>query len=467
MPKTDSAPMAANRSKTVWTVLLVALLVALLSRGAVMAWRFGQLQQDPDAYRILAENLAQHKVLGGVDADGNRVPTAFRPPGYPWLLSWFVFDGKLSPLSVAELHIALGFLTIALTYRIGRQLLPRRGALLATLLVAIDPILLGQSTLVMTETVSTFLSALAWWFYLNAERELNDHESSRRLTGWALAMGLALAAGYLCRPVFIVWAGFILIMLSFRAIAFERRRVWMVASIGGMILLAVSLWTFRNARVMGKPIWATTHGGYTLLLGNNPSFYEYLRTGRFGEKWDASFFHARWGRRIAGDPTSAEFWSKTWEVDAKDPDGSENESFASDAFPPELEDDALAYATAKAAIKREPEMFIYSSFVRLGRLWSPMPHAGDYHPLLRYAVGGYYAAMMLACAIGIWRLGRILVTPAWLAMLLLAVALSGVHSIYWSNMRMRALAVPLLAMLASASLYSRPEPVKPPEAKFP
>ncbi|WP_417748149.1 hypothetical protein [Rosistilla oblonga] len=113
-------------------------------------------------------------------------------------------------------------------------------------------------------------------------------------------------------------------------------------------------------------------------------------------------------------------------------------------------------------------MFVASCLVRLGRLWSPMPHAGDYSNLLRYAIGSFYVALFACCLLVIWRLGRRLMSPAWMAMLLLAVALSCVHSIYWSNMRMRSLATPLIAVVAAVGILgdrqrqpSQPSPIVP------
>src|SRR5690606_16206458 len=82
-----------------------------------------------------------------------------------------------------------------------------------------------------------------------------------------------------------------------------------IATVGLVMVLAVGGWTWRNKSAMGKPIWATTHGGYTLLLGNNPSFYEYLAEAKVGEKWEAEFFHLRWGESGSTDPRDPASWA--------------------------------------------------------------------------------------------------------------------------------------------------------------
>ena len=96
------------------------------------------------------------------------VPTAYRPPLYPLLLTGCVALGDYSRAAVGVLHLALGVATVGLVLVLGRWWgLGNRRAALAALLVACDPILLSQSTQVMTETPAAFLAtaglvALTW-----------------------------------------------------------------------------------------------------------------------------------------------------------------------------------------------------------------------------------------------------------------------------------------------------------------
>ena len=109
--------------------------------------------------------------------------------------------------------------------------------------------------------------------------------------------------------------------------------------LGAIVIL--SPWAIRNQFQFGRPIVTTTHGGYTLLLANNPEFYQWLRSGRWGSVWQADRFNAAWERRK--------------------PAG-------------ELAADRLAYAEAWQTIRVEPATFADACLVRLGRLWSPLPH---------------------------------------------------------------------------------------------
>ena len=84
-------------------MLLLAALIGLLIRGGVCLSNLSRFSSDPDAYRAIAQTLADTGVYGLVGTDGEVRATAFRPPLYPYLLSWITTDGKLHELSL--IHI--------------------------------------------------------------------------------------------------------------------------------------------------------------------------------------------------------------------------------------------------------------------------------------------------------------------------------------------------------------------------
>ena len=73
---------------------------------------------------------------------------------------------------------------------------------MAALLVACDPILLNQQTLVMTETMATFLAILALWSLVRFTRIIPDWWNAALAGG---AIGLAA----LSRPTFLPWLGLV------------------------------------------------------------------------------------------------------------------------------------------------------------------------------------------------------------------------------------------------------------------
>ncbi len=520
------------KSEPLFAILAATALLRILV--IVLGWQ--GLRDDPDAYDRIAQAMARTGTLGVAAEDGSVVPTAFRPPLYPTLLAIIrsmmitVDDEFLDPTSprgqivlrqvVAALHLLLGLLTVAATYFTARRWLtaptartPLAGAsdapavsdgrpanraavaaaALAATFVAIDPILLQSSIRLMTETLATALAAVALslWPRLTdslAVPTVNPQRTgrTRQLAFQALWLGVVLGLAYLCRPTFIVWS-FLLIAYLIGWAATTRRRSQEATPSPARILAAAGVlalvggtflggWTLRNLRQFGHPIWATSHGGYTLLLGNNPPFFDYIRGGPIGVAWDPSEFFQAWRRRELADPRQRPFWT--------DGPGSAaaiaaNPRWAEEQPPPydEVAQDRLAYETAKAAIHADLPGFLKACVWRWTRLLGPMPQqptpqvptspttanavtapvapstsTGSLPTPAIAVVTIYYSGFTLLVLAGIWRIGRRLFTPRYAAAIALLLSLFAVHTIYWSNLRMRAPAVPALAIFAAIGL---------------
>ncbi|WP_345688503.1 hypothetical protein [Novipirellula caenicola] len=433
------------------------IMLALVVRGGVVLSNLDQFDQDPDAYRVIAETLSKTGVFGlpaasapGSPAVESAKPTAFRPPLYPYLLSWLTVDHHVNDLLVGLLHVGLGVLTAVCTLSIASRLIDGgrfgNASIFAAVLVIIDPILVQQSTLVMTETIAATLATLVVWFWVCRWKP------SPTLAN-AVMLAVLLALTYLCRPTFLVWAVLMLPAILFSTKICWTRRVACTVAAAMIMGLAVGLWTVRNWNAVGHPVWATSHGGYTLLLANNPSFYDYLRHGKFAEAWDAEPFLDAYAHRFQGDPTSEAFWQTDWSNPAQ--------TLPEPRPLNEHQDDQWSYQAAKATIARQPSMFVWSCFVRLGRLYSPMPHhvpGRSWPPIVIVTL--YYVAFWIATLVGLFRLRRVVLTPPWWAIITLVITLSAIHSIYWSNLRMRSPMIPSLAVLAAAGLV-RPRIIQP------
>ncbi|REK19143.1 MAG: phospholipid carrier-dependent glycosyltransferase [Planctomycetota bacterium] len=397
-----------------WTpprwALLGLLLVALIVRGRFVLSHVDSLRQDPDGYGAVARTLAE----GGVFAHSPLfpVPTAQRPPLYPIALVAVTYlpPGQQA-YGVGFLHVLLGVGTVWAVWRLGRQWnLPPGTSLLGAALVAADPLLLAQSTLVMTETMATFLAAIA----LVAV----SRYASGGSIAWAAASGLLLALCVLCRPVFLPWLVLVGVTLTLRDVG--PGRVARLAAFAGGAALVLAPWAGRNLMQLGSPVITTTHGGFTLLLANNPQFYEYLRNGAWGEVWDGEPIYAAQPRR-----------------------GQD-----------ELAVDSANYAQALENIRAEPGMFAWSCLVRLGRLWNVLPHRlsvdeSSRRRGLRYAVAIFYTFEFALAATGVWFLRGKLFAHPWLWGTLLVLSITAVHAFYWTNMRMRAPLVPVVALAAA------------------
>jgi hypothetical protein len=443
--------------------LAVVFISAAVIRGVILWAMSGGLYQDTDGYRRLAENLRTVGVFGWGDAaTGAVLPTAFRPPLYPLLLAPFVSGGTLWSPVVGLVHWVLGVATVGLMLVVSRGQRPEvRGQSseqrspansgpqaesltaepwLAAILVACDPVLLYQSTRIMTETLAAFLAVVALvalsWF---------DRRPRPLLAG---LVGVSQGLAALCRPTFLPWL--LLCVLAMLVEPSFRKRRWHYAlawGAGAGIILGP--WGFRNACQFGHWKFTTTHGGYTLLWGNNPSFYRYLRDGQWGEVWAAKDLDSAWVRRGHVPDAQDPLWA--------DLAVGRQVHLAPYYFPAnwsEFDDDRLAHALALRYIREQPTAFARSCLVRVARLWELTPHQLEPDEslprrLLRYASGAWYAVLWGLALIGIVSLRGRMVRPPWVWGVLLCVAFTSLHSLYWTDVRMRAPLMPYACLLAT------------------
>jgi hypothetical protein len=253
---------------------------------------------------------------------------------------------------------------------------------------------------------------------------------------WALLAGAILGLAVLCRPTFLVWA----VLCGTYMLATEQRssrqrssnRFAQAAVYAAALCLILLPWGLRNQRVFGRAIVTTTHGGYTLLLGNNAHFYAYLRSGTWGSVWDARELQQMISADLAAHPV---------------------------ASPPsmaEIESDRRLYDLAKQTIRQQPGMFVYASLVRIGYLWSPLAHRVDPQEQrvvtwMRWGAAAWYVVVFAMAVAGAVRLRRALFRTPWVWGMLCVLAVMAVHSVYWTNMRMRAPLMPIIALVAASS----------------
>jgi hypothetical protein len=410
---------------------VLILLTTFLARLIAIASAPDAFQEDPDTYRALALELHSTGVFGL-----HSHPTAFRPPLYPWLLAWGVVEDRhLSTLYLTICHALLGAATCLLTWYMVRAIaisirishndsqlatkrfpLARLAPAMAASMVAIDPILVRQSQLIMTETLATFLTTLTLWL-------LSRLWKFSHLSGFFLA-GLALGLATLCRPTAIAWAGlFFATLLVFRISRFRLKASSLFPNLAQLSFLCLGIavvivpWSVRNRVQLDRWILTTTHGGYTLLLANNDSLYDHIESTS-SRDWDDTAFQSEWVSKIRGVH--------------------------------ELEQDQIANSLAWETIRARPITFVKSCMVRLGWLWALWPNqSGGW---IRSAIGVWYGIVFagaiwgfsLGFAKGNWPSTKSFLLPA----CSLILSLCAVHAIYWSNLRMRAVAMPAICIAA-------------------
>lgn len=365
---------------------------------------------DPDRYLALARSLAEGR---GLSFQGRA--TAYRPPLYPIALAPIVAVlGDRAGLGIAAFHLGLGAATAILTAwaaRLGG--LGDRRSWAAGFIVALDPVLVAQSRSAMTETLAAALTAAS----------LAALASPRRSA--PIVGGVGLGLGVLCRPSAL--PGALLVAIAWILVGPGVR---LRDRAGQAILLALTLgatlapWAWRNARVLGEPVWTTTHGGYTLALANNPEYYRDVLAGAPGAVWSGPNQDLWWAR--VGSQTAA----------MSEPDA-----------------DRFLRGEGWRMLRERPTSFARAGLARLARFWGLAPSGLVYPKPLRMVTAAWTVPFWALAAVGAWRARRhpwpIAVAGA------LAAGLCGVHVFYWSDMRMRSPIVPALAVLAANGLPGR------------
>lgn len=432
----EQASAKSNQSN--WFTIALVVLLLLIFRFSILYVDRANLEQDPDSYVLLAENLAATGTFGFVQPDGEVQPTAYRPVFFPWLISWLVVDGQLSRWWVGFFQVVLSLGSGALLFSIGKKL-GAPYAIIAAVALVLDPLMLRQSQLIMTETLTSFLVLLAWRTWLGCVNVSSDSSENETKVKWlqCAALGIVMGIAVLTRPTNAPWVLLCTLALLFTLAETVKTRLLKVSLVCVCVAIFVIPWMVRNQQRMGKPMWATSHGGYTLMLANNPLLQEHFDNNGPSRNWDAEPFHRAWKdrQRIFADASDNQLLDPDyWRTKPSEQQTPQTLG--------ELEDDALAYRIATKTIQDQPAKFVRSAVYRLGWFWAAWPNVSGIASL---AIGGWYLTIY---ALAAWGIGKALLERregmavrkkllAWLPALLVILVLSGIHSIYWSNMRMR------------------------------
>ncbi len=441
--------------------LALLLLFTLIVRGGLLIAQFDQLRADPDSYHLIAHNMVRFACFSVDDAtlmgsrSGEPAPSAFRPPLYPVLLSNLAVgkDKIIHWEAIAALHLTMGIATVWITWLIARALQLGWTSYLAGVLVACDPILLNQQSLIMTETLGALCTVLAWGLLVRFHFDRN---------WWNAALaGGAIGIAALGRPTYLPWLAVATVVALFLLpglfvasqadVKTKKQRQWGMRIFNATALLVTGLgimfpWAWRNYQVFQEPLFTTTHGGYTLYLANNRHFYRYLRNDHSGLPWQPDE-ETVWGEGLQYSLSFA----------------GEQRSLLRQLNPPsrtldysrELTDNKIQAQAAGDAIQEDPLGFILAAGYRVRQLWSPLPYRltaeeSQGRLALRYLTAAWYLAVYALAITGIVRLRWNLFRSPWLWGALLCAIFTGVHLFYWCNLRMRAPLMPIVAVVAAA-----------------
>ena len=284
--------------------IVVAIAIALRAGFVGSAQVMNPLRADAGEYAQCAQNLVEHGVYSLSKLDPPPADS-FRSPGYPFLLALCrLVGGPQGWMTVALwLQVALGGLTVLLTYRLARACVGFAPALFASALCALSPHLVVSTGYVLTECTTTFVVAAGLWLLVRAVRRPGAPRA-------ALA-GFGLGAAVLCNET-LLFVPFLAAAALWRALG--PRRALLLLGCG---LLPFAGWTLRNqvqplARTGGqRAIASISHGSYPGMVFRD----ERLRGFPYREDPEQPAFGSSWaqlgavlGRRVAAEPLRYASW---------------------------------------------------------------------------------------------------------------------------------------------------------------
>jgi hypothetical protein len=229
--------------------LLAAVLVvgAALRVGAVQHHCF--IEQDEGRYLDNAVNI-----LNGRGLATHYTSTVIRQapplhaddtssPLYPYLLAGTFYLTGADPRAAQMWSLATGCLVIVLTFLLGRRLFDDRTALLASVMVALNPDNVILSSWSMPEML---YGAMLIGILLLADGD----------RGFGMDPARAAALGAACGVLYLTRADGLAVAAAMILVALLIRRPASATLMAICFLAVISPWLIRNARVSGSPAWS-------------------------------------------------------------------------------------------------------------------------------------------------------------------------------------------------------------------
>ncbi len=200
-------------------------------------------------------HIAAKQILAGDTAFTHRI-FLVRPPLYPLIVAALNVNRPL----LIMLNQLLAIMIIPLSYLLARQLrLPARLALLAALIVAIDPTSIKYSGILLAEPLANLLLAAAFVALLALKRA----KTQRAAMAWGLLAGALIALSALTRPAaYLLWVPMGLWIIGARWGNGKRGLAALTLALPALIVS--SLWQSHNAHVFDNGSF-TSIGAYNLL----------------------------------------------------------------------------------------------------------------------------------------------------------------------------------------------------------
>jgi len=283
------------------TIALVAVAVSVMIAGGYALFLGTELRYfDEQVYVSLTHSLAHGH---GFSLDGVQ-PTAYRPPGYIFLLLpvYLVTGGSVLAIRMVGVVALAG--SVWFTYLLGRRAhSPATGAI-AAVVVACYPLLIYTATTLYPQVPALFLLLAMVEVGLRALPA--DGVTGRHRLLMAVVAGLLGGLLTLTVPTFGVTVVGLVLWLAWRQWRTNRRVAWRSVAV---LIVAVAVlpvgWSARNLAQLHTFVPVSTNNGVNLLLGNSPH-----ATPGAGRNADISSYEAVAKQRQFGEVTLDRFYTQ-------------------------------------------------------------------------------------------------------------------------------------------------------------
>ncbi|HEV8609931.1 MAG TPA: glycosyltransferase family 39 protein [Thermoanaerobaculia bacterium] len=227
--------------------ILLAVAIALgIGLRLLFVFRFPAVTPDGRLYRSIAETWARFGVYGTDPGS----PSALRMPGYPAFLAGIhLLFGSIRPTTVFLVQTVVDLATCVVVGMLAATLFDKRVGRTAFVLALLCPFTANYVSLLLTESLAIFTTALALLLAFRARARLGEKFPLGELVGAGAATGL----GILIRP-----DGAVLLPVLAFALSTPGRGVGWKRTFGAVaIVSAVALgflapWAARNALTLDR-----------------------------------------------------------------------------------------------------------------------------------------------------------------------------------------------------------------------
>lgn len=229
-----------------------AALLALIALAALLRFATLGLQSiDFD------EAFGIHEVLNGSLGHAlSQIPKTESSPPLHYVIAWlWSRPFGLGDVALRTLSAAAGTALVPVTWLAARELVSRRGALIAAAFVAVNPFLIFYAQEARTYGLLALLSGLSFWAFARAL----STPSNGRLASWAAISGVALTSHYFAAFVVVPEAVWLVVSGTRRGPALVASAA--VGAVGAALLpLALSQADVRTEWITAQSLAARTRG---------------------------------------------------------------------------------------------------------------------------------------------------------------------------------------------------------------